>query len=72
MFICNNYRFRGDSGRVGSVENYVKNILKKFESSEKNSAENMDHRQIFICNDRKCILILSKVFVDNYKNYKNF
>ena len=27
MFICNNYRFRGDWGKVGPIENYVKNIL---------------------------------------------
>ena len=26
MFIYNNYRFRGDIGKVGLVENYVKNI----------------------------------------------
>ena len=56
MFICNNYRFRGDWGKVGPIQNCVKNIFKKFENSKKN-AENMDQCQIFICNDRKCILI---------------
>ena len=56
MFICNNYRFRGDWGKVGPVENYVKNILKNLKT-KKNFAKNIDHRQIFICNDRDCILI---------------
>ena len=56
MFICNNYRFRGDWGKVGPIENYVKNIFKKFENS-KNSAKNIDHRKIFICNDRNYISI---------------
>ena len=32
MFICNNCRCRGDWGKVGPVENYVKNIFKKFEN----------------------------------------
>ena len=35
MFICNNYRFRGDWGEVNPVKNYVKNVLKKFENSKK-------------------------------------
>ena len=56
MFICNNYRFREDWGKMGPIENCVENIFKKFENSKKN-AENMDQCQIFICNDRKCILI---------------
>ena len=34
MFICN-YRFRGNWGKVGPIENYVKNIFKKFENSKK-------------------------------------
>ena len=35
MFICNNYRFMGDRGKVGPVENYVENIFRKFENSKK-------------------------------------
>ena len=56
MFICNNYRFRWDWGKMGPIENCVKNIFKKFENSQKN-AENMDQCQVFICNDRKYTLI---------------
>ena len=35
MFICNNYRFWEDWGKVGPIENYVKNIFKKIENSQK-------------------------------------
>ena len=35
----------------------LKIYRKKFKNSKKNSAENIDDRQIFICNDRKCIFI---------------
>ena len=32
MFICNNYRFRGHWGKVGPIENCVKNIFKKLKN----------------------------------------
>ena len=35
MFICNNYRFWRDWGKVGPIENCVKDIFKKFENSKK-------------------------------------
>ena len=35
MFICNNDRFRGDWGKMGPIENYVKNIKKKIENIKK-------------------------------------
>ena len=40
---------------MGPVKNYAKDI-KKIENSKK-LRENIDHRQIFIRNDHKCILI---------------
>ena len=70
MFICNNYRFRRDWGKVGPIENCVKNIFKKFENSKKNAEnmENMEQCQMFICNDRKCILIRN---LDGLRQGKN-
>ena len=35
MFICNNFIFREDWGKVGPVENYVKNILKNLKTVKK-------------------------------------
>ena len=48
-----------DRGKVGPFGNYSKNILKNLKTV-KNSGDNRDHRQIFICNNHKCILIRSR------------
>ena len=38
---------------MGPLENYARNILKIWKQYK--TADNMDHRQTFICNNHRCI-----------------
>ena len=59
--------WRGDWGKAEPLENKKKKKWK----TVKNSAENMDNRQIFICNNHRCILILNLNQLQHVKDVTN-
>ena len=59
----------GETGVKWTLENYAQNIKKL--KRVKNSAENMDYRQNFICNNRRYILIRNLDRIRHVKRVTN-